>query len=78
MLPPICSICAKKIPAKEEESGLLSFALSPEDVIYNQRFEEEGFTGHPKGLHWLCQTHYKALKDYTQLPFAEAKQQADI
>lgn len=74
MLPPFCSICGQAIEEGPGESGLLEFALSPEEAAANKRFEEPGFTGHPEGLYWLCEKHYAALKPYQHLSWDEARQ----
>ncbi|MCU0430542.1 MAG: hypothetical protein MUF42_11280 [Cytophagaceae bacterium] len=76
MRPPICDICHKRLDT--DEGGLLQFALSEDDKEFNKRFEEPGFTGHPRGLHWLCDKHHAQLKAFSHYTWAQALKEAAL
>ncbi len=69
MRPPICAICHERFL---EGGQLLSFALTPEQELFNKRFEQPGFVGHPAGLEWFCAVHASIAQKYTHLTYSEA------
>ena len=51
----------------------MTFAISAEDEASNQRMRDRRMVGHPKGLHWMCETHIDAARELTHLKWPEAK-----
>lgn len=72
MKPPICAIFDHDFGASISEGGLVHFKLTEADILYNKRFEQSGFFGHPAGAYWFCKKHYEKAKEYQELTFSEA------
>lgn len=71
MRPPICAICEKD-HSTNKEFFMVNFALTTEDKLFNKRFEEDGFCGHPAGLEWFCDTHVQVARNFAHLPIKQA------
>lgn len=70
MMPPECCICHKDfIPDK---GGLIYFVEDSDDIAFNKRFEEPGFTGHPSNAFWFCEKHYKKASELSNMTKKEA------
>ncbi len=63
MRPPICELCGSRFDSSAG-GGLVEFA--------NYKPLPQGMTGHPTGLGWFCERHYKAAQDLAAYPSAEA------
>ncbi len=72
MKPPICFLCHLDFRHDPEEGGLVYFSLSEDDIEYNNRFKQHGFTGHPAGCAWFCSEHYEQAKQLEHLTLSEA------
>ncbi len=59
MKPPICEICSDRF---FDGGGLIYFKEDEDDSVFNKRFDEEGFVGHPSNAFWFCQKHYPKAK----------------
>jgi len=70
MMPPECCICGKDL--LPNEGGLIYFTEDDHDAIFNKRFEEPGFTGHPSNAFWFCKDHYCEAKKHSCLTKKEA------
>ena len=68
-MPPICEICGKDF---YNEGGLIYFSEDENDKIFNTRFEEPGFVGHPSNAFWFCGKHYDEAKKLQHLTKTEA------
>ena len=73
MKPPICSYCRSRFSPSKTGGTSLKFAISAEDEASNQRMREKRMPHHPKGLHWICETHIDAARKLTHLHWPEAR-----
>jgi len=73
MRPPFCEICGEGFNPFGEDSGLLTFKPSPEDLEYLERLKQPGFTGHPPNVEWFCPTHLEMARKCTHLTLNEAR-----
>jgi len=69
MKPPICHICHERFFSN---GGLIYFKEDEQDVIFNKRFEERGFVGHPSNAFWFCEKHFAKAKELKDLTKTEA------
>ena len=69
MKPPVCSICQKRF---FEGGGLVRFKETEEDKLFNKRFEQKGFVGHPTNVFWFCSEHIEEAMEYQDLTKIEA------
>ena len=69
MKPPICEICYDRF---FNGGGLIYFKEDENDSIFNKRFDEEGFVGHPSNAFWFCEKHYPKAKALSHLTKEEA------
>ena len=47
MKPPICFLCHLDFRHDPEEGGLVYFSLSEDDIEYNNKLKQQGFSRHP-------------------------------
>lgn len=80
MKPPICSYCGSRFSPSKTGGTTLKFAITAEEEASNQWMRDNRRVGHPKGLHWICETHIAAAEELTHLhwPEARAKMEKDI
>jgi len=64
MKPPICAICHDKF---FEGGGIIYFKVDADDELFNKRFEQEGFIGHPSNAFWFCEKHFAKAKEVEHL-----------
>jgi hypothetical protein len=72
MRPPICAFCHLDFRHSDTEGGLVHFALTVEEREFNKRFDEKGYTGHPKGLDWFCGEHIEKARSLAHLTLGAA------
>jgi hypothetical protein len=70
MMPPECYICGKDL--LPNEGGLIYFSEDKEDLLFNKRLEQPGYTGHPTNAFWFCKDHYIEAKKFSHLSKSEA------
>jgi hypothetical protein len=70
MMPPECCICHNDF--LPEEGGLIYFTEDDEDIVFNKRLRQPGYTGHPSNAFWFCQKHIAKAKEIKHLTKREA------
>lgn len=75
MRPPICAICQTDFREDMEGGGLVSFRLSEEDRVFNEKIKARQMVGHPKGQHWFCSRHIDRARALQHLSWEEARLQ---
>lgn len=66
---PICYICGNR---KDPGMRLLSFKLSDQEKIINEKFSRLDIVGHPPGKEWFCKKHADIMQDLTDFTLKDA------
>ncbi len=72
MKPPICTLCGKRLTAKE--GGLVYFQKVKEDIAWDRKAKDQGFVGHPPYCDWFCGRHFDQAKELQHLTRQQAFQ----
>ena len=72
MRPPRCAICKRNHRNSELEFKLVRFKLTEEEQKAKVAQKARGHVGHPPGVEWFCEEHYKKAKSLKHLSKTEA------
>lgn len=64
MKPPICELCGKDFRSEMEKGRLIRFA--------DETPLPDGRVGHPRGVGWFCEQHYRAAVALADRSMGEA------
>jgi len=71
----MCAVCKNKFIREIKKGGMVRFSLSGADKVYNERFKQPGFAGHPRGKVWFCKDHIEPARALSNLTTKEAVSQ---